>query len=331
MGSTVAFKKDNYPSIFLSATDTELPPDFVNDFSKYRFVENMTGGGSGSLAAYRDQCLGRNVAIKRVKQGLEDDAREKRRLLREARITAQLGHPNTVPVYELGRDDQGQLFFAMKKIEGEDLFRILTRIAKNEKDAQQVYDLNSLLEIVLQAGNAVAYAHAHGVIHRDLKPENILVGLYGAVYVMDWGIAKVWGMPNESYIEDFLPESEVYQRLTVSGQRPGTPLYMSPEQIRNASVDERSDIFSMGVVLYELLALREPFRGRTIDETFEKIMKHDPPPPSTVARHHRVPKEFDQICARCYAKDPGKRYSSMNEVLREIKEIRTGEMLGPTG
>lgn len=291
----------------------------------------MSGGGSGELVAYRDNCLGRNVAIKQLKGGAQADAREKRRLLREARITAQLGHPNTIPVYELGQDDQGNLYFAMKKIEGEDLFRVLTRIARKESQAISSYDLDALLEIFLQAGNAVAYAHAHGVIHRDLKPENILVGMYGAVYVMDWGIAKVWGMPNESYIEDFHPKSEVYQRLTVTGQRPGTPLYMSPEQVRNTHVDERSDIFSMGVMLYEILALREPFRGRTIDDTFENIITHDPPPPSTIAKHHVVPGRFDEICEKAYAKDPNDRYESMNELMREIKEVRGGETGSPTG
>lgn len=291
----------------------------------------MSGGGGGELLVYRDNCLGRNVAIKKLKGGVDADATGKRRLLREARITAQLGHPNTIPVYELGQDDEGNLYFAMKKIEGEDLFRVLSRIARKEPQAIASYDLDALLEIFLQAGNAVAYAHAHGVIHRDLKPENILVGMYGAVYVMDWGIAKVWGMPNESYVEDFNPGSEVYQRLTVTGKRPGTPLYMSPEQVRNAHVDERSDIFSMGVMLYEMLALKEPFRGKTIDETFENIITYQPQPPSVVAKHQQVPSKFDQICSKAYAKDPGKRYASLNEMLRDIKEVKGGKTGSPTG
>lgn len=316
-------EKDNYPTIFLSVTDAELPAGFVNDFSKYSYLGDMPGGGSGQLLAYHDNCLGRNVAIKKLKPGCEKDARERRRLLREARITAQLGHPNTVPVYELGNDQEGNLYFAMKKIEGENLFSILSRIARNDPTTQQRYDLDALLEVLIQAGNAVAFAHAHGVIHRDLKPENILVGHYGAVYVMDWGIAKVWGMPNESFIEDFGPRSDVYQRLTVSGQRPGTPLYMSPEQVRNVLIDERSDIFSMGIVLYETLALREPFRGRTIDETFEKILNHDPPPASSIATIHRFPEKMDEICAKAFAKDPADRYQSLNEMIRDIKAVRS--------
>lgn len=319
-------EKDNYPSIFLSATDAEIPADFKNDFQKYSFLGPMVGGGSGVLMAYRDNCLGRNVAIKKLKPDCQKDARERRRLLREARITAQLGHPNTVPVYELGVDDEGNLYFAMKKIEGEDLFKILSRIARGDEGTIARYNLDALLEILIQAANAVAFAHAHGVIHRDLKPENILVGTYGAVYVMDWGIAKIWGMPNETFIEDFQSESDVYERLTTSGQRPGTPLYMSPEQVRNSHIDERSDIFSMGVVLYELLALREPFRGRNINETFEKILTYDPPPPSEVGRNFAFPLEFDAICAKAFAKDPGQRFQSMNEMIREIKTVRAAAL-----
>jgi eukaryotic-like serine/threonine-protein kinase len=319
-------QKDSYPSIFLSGTDTELPADFANDFSKFSYLSELSGGGSGLLQAFHDKCLGRNVAIKRLKPETIQDPRERRRLLREARITAQLGHPNTVPVYEIGNDDQGNLYFAMKKIEGEDLFKILTRIARQDRVTREIYNLDTLLEIIVQVGNAVAYAHAHGVIHRDLKPENILVGMYGAVYVMDWGIAKVWGMSNESYAEDFSPQSDLYQRLTISGQRPGTPLYMSPEQVLNRHIDERSDIFSMGVVLYELLALREPFRGKNVDETFQKILSHDPSPPSQVATHQKIPKKFDDICAKAFAKKPAERYQSMIEFLQQVRSVRAEAM-----
>lgn len=306
----------------MSATDAEIPADFVNDFSKYSFIGPMLGGGGGQLLAFRDNCLGRNVAIKKLSPEAQNDAWERRRLIREARITAQLGHPNTVPVYELGRDDEGNLYFAMKKIEGEDFFRILSRIARDDKETKKRYDLDSLLEIVIQAANAVAYAHAHGVIHRDLKPENILVGMYGAVYVMDWGIAKVWGMSNETFVEDFGTQNEHFERLKESGQRPGTPLYMSPEQVRNVLIDERSDIFSMGVVLYEMLALREPFRGRNINETFDKILNHEPPPPSQVAKIHTFPARFDEVCAKAFAKNPAMRYQNMNDMIREIKSVR---------
>ena len=186
-----------------------------------------------------------------------------------------------------------------------------------------------MLSILIQASNALAYAHARGVIHRDVKPENVLVGLFGEVYMMDWGVAKVWGMPNEGGEVDFTRE-DVINRLTSSGKRPGTPLYMSPEQVQDKPVDERTDIFSMGVVLYEVLALREPFRGARIKDTFDNILHETPPPPSTVSRHLVVPTRLDEICAKAMQKQPGERYQSMLEFVGDIRQFREEAMAAGT-
>ena len=263
-----------------------------------------------------DNNLGRHVAIKKLHPKLSNNPREKERLIREARITAQLQHPNTVPVYEIGQDDKGEFYYSMKKIEGQDLFRILGRVARKEPDAVTEFKLPKLLGILLHACNALAFAHAHGVIHRDIKPENILVGIYGQVYLMDWGVAKVWGMPNELTDES---QGKVDGTRT---SRPGTPLYMSPEQvIGNRPIDERTDIFSMGVVLYEMLALREPYRGKTIEQTFGNILNENPPPPSSVAKHQEVPPELDSVCHRAMQKNPADRYQNMSDMIRDIRQV----------
>lgn len=319
-------QRDPYPAIYLSTTDTGLPDWFTNDFKKYSNFKQLSGGGNGVLFSCKDSNLGRTVAIKRLTADRKVDAVQRRRLLREARITAQLAHPNTVPVYEIGKDDEGNIYFAMKKIEGENLFNILCRIAQGDQKTKQQYSLDQLLEILLQASNALAYAHTSGVIHRDVKPENILVGFFGEVYLMDWGVAKVWGMPNEVGVDDVI-KSNLQERLTNSGRRPGTPLYMSPEQVQDKPVDERTDIFSMGVVLYELLALQEPFKGETIKQTFDNILHYTPPPPSQVSQHLTVPKKLDAICARAMQKEPGQRYQSMLEMIREIRQFRDQAML----
>ena len=251
---------------------------------------------------------------------------ERRRLLREARITAQLQHPNTVPVYELGKSADGELFFAMKKVEGENLFQVLVRIAQGDESTIAQYPLDRLLGVLIQASSALAYAHSRGVIHRDVKPENILLGQFGEVYLMDWGVAKVWGMAADT--EKDVPVDELYQRLTATGKRPGTPLYMSPEQIsKNALVDERSDIFSMGVVLYEVLAQQEPFRGANIEETFANIQQLAPPPPSEIARQITVPRALDTICMRAIEKKAADRYLSIMEMVQEIRDFRQQAML----
>jgi serine/threonine-protein kinase len=318
--------QDNYSAIYLSSTDTDLPEGFSNDFKKYRSFQDMSGGGNGVLIACNDMNLGRKVAIKKLHSDKASDGHERKRLLREARITAQLQHPNTVPVYELGKTDDGQIYFSMKKIEGEDLFKILCRIARDDEIAKEEYSLDKLLGIIVQASNALAYAHNRGVIHRDVKPENILIGLFGNVYLMDWGVAKVWGMPNDVRVDE-VSKTELFERLTGTGKRPGTPLYMSPEQVNDRVVDERTDIFSMGVVLYEVLAIREPFRGRTIDETFDNILNLEPPPPSAVSQHLKVPKALDAICARALRKKPEDRYQNMVEMIRDIRRFREAAML----
>mgnify|MGYP002623493057 CR=1 FL=1 len=317
------------PSIFLSDTDPGLDEAFSNGYEKYKGFQEMAGGGAGILLSSYDNNLRRKVAIKKLKAGQQDNSREQQRLIREARITAQLSHPNTVPVYEMGIADDGEIYFAMKKIEGSNLFQILCRIAQGEEDAKQEFTLYRLLSILIQASNALAYAHARGVIHRDVKPENVLVGLFGEVYMMDWGVAKVWGMPNEGGEADFTKE-DVMNRLTASGKRPGTPLYMSPEQVQDRPIDERTDIFSMGVVLYETLALREPFRGARIKDTFGNILNDEPPPPSTVSQHLKVPKRLDEICAKAMQKKPGDRYQSMLAFVKDIREFREAAMTAGT-
>ncbi len=318
-------RQDFYQGIYLSTTDSGFSDDFTNDFKKYCNFKQMTGGGAGVLMSCVDRNLGRTVAIKQLAPDSRNDVVQRRRLLREARITAQLAHPNTVPVYEIGKDHEGNIYFAMKKVEGENLFQIFCRIAQGDQQTRDAYSLDQLLEVLVQASNALAFAHTSGVIHRDVKPENILVGFFGEVYLMDWGVAKVWGMPNEVGLEDILLSS-AHDTVPGTGRRPGTPLYMSPEQVRDRPVDERTDIFSMGVVLYELLALQEPFKGRNIKETFDNILHYSPPPPSQVSQHLTVPKRLDAICARAMEKNPSDRYENMREMIQDISKFRDDSM-----
>lgn len=314
---------DEYPTLNLTSNDADLPAWFTNDFRKYRGLQPMSGGGSGQLFAAIDGNLGRRVCIKRLGPDSVKDQRERRRLLREARVTAQMSHPNTVPVYELGKDNRGNLYFAMKKVEGRDLFQILTQIARKDPNATREFSLDRLLGILIQASNALSYAHAHGVIHRDVKPENIMVGLFGETLLMDWGVAKVWGMPDDAAGDKIDTGMDLAERLTSPGQRPGTPLYMSPEQVRGSrTIDERTDIFSMGVVLYEVLALREPFRGRTIDETFHNIQHVVPKPPSEIRPERKIPTRLDEICLKAIEKLPTNRYQSIQAMINDIRDFR---------
>lgn len=327
--------------IILAATDPDLPEKMPQGLAKYRNFQEMARGGNAILQSALDTIVGRTIAIKTLLPEVSRDRRERRRFLREARVTAQLQHPNTVPVHEIGEDPEQGVYFTMKRISGENFFEVLKRIARGDEATIAAFPLTRRLEILAGACQALAYAHARGVIHRDVKPENIWVGNFGEVILLDWGVAKVWGHAdiNEPIDRSILHPTRFdakdsdedasmpaqLQTLTDGGQRPGTPLYMSPEQVEGRrSIDERTDIFSVGVVLYEISAFCEPFKGRTIDETFGNILNKELPPPSERAPHRQIPTAIDAIVMKAIQKDPGKRYQSMRELIADMREVAAG-------
>ena len=316
---------DGGGAIFLNATDYDLPDRMLQGMDKYTNFREMGRGGSGILRSCFDQITGRTVAMKSLLPEFTYDRKERRRLLREARVTAQLQHPNTAPVYEIGRDNKQGLYFTMKRISGENFFEILKRVATNDPETIQQFPLSRRVDVLADAALALAYAHARGVIHRDMKPENIWVGNFGEVILLDWGVAKVWGQPDDAPHHPAIAhrENDQIQNLTMGGERPGTPLYMSPEQVNvnRAQVDERTDVFSTGVVLYELAALREPFRGRVIQETFENIIHSTPAPPSERSPDRNIPKALDEVVMRAIQKKPSDRFQSMLSMIKAIRAI----------
>ena len=320
--------QDHQPAIFISSTDYDLPLELPQGLAKYTGFREMARGGNAVLRSCVDTLTGRAVAVKTLLYEFKENKRENRRFLREARVTAQLQHPNTVPVYELGRDEKEGLYFTMKRISGENFFEVLKRIAQGDRKTLEEFPFSRRLDIVADVCQALTYAHARGVIHRDVKPENIWVGNFGEVILLDWGAAKVWGQPDD-LVEDSplaeaeaIAETEPLQSLTLTDQRPGTPLYMSPEQVtRRGQIDERTDVFSAGVVLYEMLVLREPFRGRVIAETFENIQNMEPPRPSTLPSSQPIPPELDEVVIRALSKKPADRYQSMTALLADLRKV----------
>lgn len=317
------------PEIILSSTDPDLPKQPAVGLAKYCNFKPMSRGANAQLRSCWDPVIGRTIAVKSLLPTAIFDRTERRRFLREARVTAQLQHPNTVPVYEIGDDPKEGLYFTMKRISGENFFEILKRLAQSDPETQLAFPVRRRLQIVIDACQALRYAHTRGVIHRDVKPENIWVGNFGEVILLDWGVAKVWGhSDHEEPIRQSTLRTPLHEEgektqlrtLTVGGQRPGTPLYMSPEQVSGKrTIDERSDIFSMGVVLYEMMAIREPFRGRSVDETFDNILHKSPVPPSQRSPDRHVPPELERITMKALQKNPGERQQSMSELIKELQ------------
>lgn len=301
--------KDNISMIFVADIEGQPPERISNSYRKYTHFRELNAGGKADLVECKDTNLGRNVVLKKLKPEYLTDADELRRLIREARITSQLQHPSTVPLYELGQDDDGNWYFAMKKIDGQTLFEIIVGLYQRDAEVEKHFTLSRLLNIFTQVGDAVCYAHARGVIHRDLKPENIIVGMFGEVTLIDWGAAKVWGMPNDG-------------DERTKNQRGGTPLYMSPEQILgHKPVDERTDVFSMGIVMYEMMSQREPFRGRDIQATFDNVINKPAVPPSEIAPHRFIPAKLEQICLKAMEKEPADRFQSMQAMVDAINQF----------
>jgi serine/threonine protein kinase len=315
----------SYPHIYVKDTDVPFTQNQTTGFGRYSDFQIMASGGSAILRTCKDRNLGRTVVMKTLHPHLAHTEYMHSRFLREARVTAQLQHPGTVPVYEIGHDLEGRLYFTMKKVEGLSGREILDKQIAGDEQVLREFDLERMLGILIQAGNCLAFAHAHGVVHRDIKPENILVGEFGEVVILDWGVAKVWADARDD-VDDARMQHEV---LTDAGQRPGTPLYMSPEQVRaGAEIDHRTDIYSLGAVLYEFLTLSEPIKGKRIQDTFEMIVNDMPPPPRERAPQRPVPQALATCAMRALAKRPEDRFASMAEFIHAIREFRGQALRG---
>lgn len=317
----------SYGQVFLEDTDRPLPQK-LNQSTRYAMFSTIAKGGKSLIKSCKDLHLGRIVCYKTLRPEFADDEIEQRRFLREARVSAMLQHPNTVPTYELGRDNQGHYYFTMKLVHGYTLREIL--------EYRERYDLTQLIDVIVQVGHALEYAHTHGVAHRDIKPENILVGPYGEVLLLDWGLAKVWNPDGTALKDDeveavttsVLSNRNKNLALTARGKLQGTISYMSPEQIeRDPGIDQRTDIYSLGAVLYEVLCGETPSKGETMDEIVKSTL-HDTPPRPAEVTSMRIPALLEETCMRCINKDPDARFADMMEMVRLLQEDWRSDLFG---
>jgi tetratricopeptide (TPR) repeat protein len=285
--------------------------------SHYRIVEKLGGGGMGVVYKAEDIKLHRFVALKFLPAEVAADERARQRLLREAKTAATLDHPNICAIYEVGQEG-GYSFIVLQYIEGETLAARLKR---------QLPDLREALAIAAQVADALAEAHARGIIHRDIKPENIMLTRRNQVKVLDFGLAKV--VRDSSIIE-----ADTASMLSIPGMVMGTVPYMSPEQVRGEELDCRSDIFSFGTVLYELLSGRRPFEAKSSAEVISAILTAEPPPITRASLGHSSSGE-EQLIRKCLEKDAALRYQTMGDLIPDLQQIRreyeTGQVTPRSG
>ncbi len=221
-------------------------------FGRYRILRELGSGGMGVVLEAWDPELRRTVAIKVLHAHVLDEQDAVERFLAEARVTSQLEHPGIVPVHDVGRTDDGRLYFAMKHITGRSLRDVLRALRSGDPETARVWTRERLLEAFTRVCEAVAYAHDRGVLHRDLKPDNVMLGSFGEVLVLDWGVARVRAAAGEA--PDGRGAMLVETPLTMDGLTVGTPGYMSPEQaMGREDLGPPADVFSLGAVLFELL------------------------------------------------------------------------------
>ena len=272
--------------------------------SHYRILGKLGGGGMGVVYEAEDLKLGRHVALKFIPDNLTGDPKALERFEREARAASQLNHPNICTIHGI-EENNGHPFIVMEKLEGQSL---------KQRINGQAMDLEPVLDISIQVAEALAASHAKGIVHRDIKPANIFLTPSGQVKVLDFGLAK---LVHNLGTDD---EAGADNSLTAVGVIPGTAVYMSPEQARGETIDGRSDLFSFGVVMYEMSTGKKPFTGNNSLVTLDAVLHQKPVPPRQL--NPKLPMELEGIVGKAMEKDRTRRYQGALEMRSDLALLK---------
>lgn len=296
---------------------------------KYRSLGKLVSGGMGAIIRVLDQDLQRTSAMKVVLPACKEKEDALTGFIAEAKITGLLEHPNVIPVHELGLTEDEGLYFTMKLAQGVALNEILTRLRSGDPETVGIYTTYPLLSIFRKVCDALSYAHSRNIIHQDIKPHNIMVGEYGEVLLMDWGLARYIGDPDQEtdpgqreLIKEFLgilkSEEDVIK---------GSPVYMAPEQAvgEGAALDRQTDIFLLGATLYHMFTLVPPYFGETIEAVFEKVRNADLIPPDQRRPDRQIPAEVCRIILKAMAPEKADRYETVEAMAADIDDLIAGK------
>ncbi|MCA9238526.1 MAG: protein kinase, partial [Planctomycetales bacterium] len=314
-------------------------PRTASETTRFQILRPHASGGLGRVSVARDVELNREVALKELLDSHADDANSRARFLQEAEITGGLEHPGVVPIYGLGRYNDGRPFYAMRFIRGDSLREAIDRFHRRAdpkwQEAATQISLRRLLSRLIDVCNAIEYAHSRGVLHRDLKPGNIMLGQYGETLVVDWGLAKAMGKTGASLAEPTAtaadstvmhvpepllnPTGSAGSAPTQMGAAIGTPAFMSPEQAagRLDQLGPASDIFSLGATLYVLLTGQTPQQDSDLGIVLQRVQRGEFPPPRSIKPV--VPRPLEAICLKAMALEPADRYASAQAMADDLE------------
>ncbi len=347
--NTVMGRASVLPEVAMNAGAVVLRP---KNKERYDNIKRLGAGGAGEVVLVQDNDIQRKVEMKRVHQDSFDEIKLAR-FVEEIKTVGQLEHPNIIPIRDVGIDDDGQLYFTMKFVQGETLGEIITKLRNGNSAYHKVYTYERRTHIFVEILQAIHFAHARGIIHRDLKPDNIMIGEYGEVMVMDWGIAKQI-RPNpfleeEKHSPQYLRSQELLAELeahmkasghdvpegssqrvfqTQMGAMIGTPAFMAPEQI-SGKADERSDIYALCMVFFEFLNLHHPLSSKeTIADVLYGVLSDPVPDSESLSSPHQgpVPRERCFFLRKGLNKQADERFQDVKVMINELQANLEGRI-----